>query len=129
MQRDNLAPKGVWDASRFHFSQAVRVREAKDLLMISGQVGITEDFKVVEGIEAQARLALENMRRIIIEAGGTMNNIIKLTAYFRDVSQLEAFEKVLTEFFKEGYPAQTALEIKALALPELLIEIEAIAAL
>jgi enamine deaminase RidA (YjgF/YER057c/UK114 family) len=130
MKREVLAPKGLWDSTKYHFSQAIRVREFKDIIMISGQTGITEDFQIVEGLEAQATLSLDCIKKIITEAGGTMENIVKLNVYFLDVSQLSVFEKALAVHFPNGkYPAQTAIEVKALALPPLLIEIEAMVAL
>lgn len=129
MRREVMVPKGLWNSAQFHFSHAVRARELKDLLVISGQVGIDEQTRVVEGFDAQCRLAFQSIARIVEQAGGTMANIIKVNAYFCDISKLPDYEKVLAEYFPDGaYPAQTVIEVKSLALPNLLLEIEALAA-
>lgn len=130
MHREVMIPKGLWDASQFHFSHAVRVRDFKDLLLISGQVGIGETGQVVDGFAAQCRLAFQSIEKIVTQAGGSMANIIKINAYFRDVTKLGEYEKVLADYYPAGaFPAATVIEVKSLALPSLLLEIEALAAL
>jgi 2-iminobutanoate/2-iminopropanoate deaminase len=130
MNREVLRPEGLWDSTKYHFSHAVRIRDFKDLLLISGQTGITNDLKVVQGIDEQIKLSLNYIKRIIEQSGGKMDNIVKLNVYFRDVGHLPRFEQALSEHFPDGgYPAQTVVEVKALALPELLIEVEAMVAL
>ena len=106
------------------FSQAIRVG---DQLWISGQVGIDDDFKVKEGLESQTRQAFENLEQVIHEAGGALVDVVELVTYHKNISDMPVFAKVKSEFFPNDYPAWTALEVSALVMPELLVEIRATA--
>jgi 2-iminobutanoate/2-iminopropanoate deaminase len=129
MQIDRLTPPNVWDSKPYRFSQAIRVRQCQELLFIAGQAGMDEQGRIVEGLEAQIRLSFDNIRRVVADAGGSMANIVRLTAYFRDMRALEPYTKILGEVFSDNFPAATVVEVKALALEPLLVEIDAIAAL
>jgi enamine deaminase RidA (YjgF/YER057c/UK114 family) len=129
MQKEVLSPNTVWDSSRYNFSQAIRVRQPNEFLVIAGQSGINAQGKIVEGIEAQIRLSFENIRRIVTAAGGSMANIVKLNAYFLDIGALPLYTNILGEFFTDGFPAATVVEVQRLALPGLLFEVEATAVL
>ena len=129
MERDTLTPEGVWDSSPYRFSQAIRVRNFQEILFIAGQVGMDEQGRIAEGVEAQIRQAFENIQRIVISAGGTVENIVKLNGYVRDVSALGPYTEILGEVFQGSFPAATVVEVKSLALEPLLVEIEAIAVL
>jgi enamine deaminase RidA (YjgF/YER057c/UK114 family) len=106
------------------FSQAVRVG---NIVWISGQVGIDESFKICEGIEDQARRAFGNLSRVIREAGGSLADIVELVTYHTSMADMKAFAKVKAEFIPEDYPAWTAVGIRELVLPGLLVEIRATA--
>jgi len=115
--------EGMYDS--WHFSQAVR---AGDLVWVSGQVGIDENG-IGNGIEAQARAAFRNLVRVLAAAGASLRDVVELVTYHRAMQEMAAFAKVKDEFFPEDYPAWTAVGVTALALPELLIEIRATAAI
>jgi enamine deaminase RidA (YjgF/YER057c/UK114 family) len=104
------------------FSQAVRVG---DTVWVSGQVGVDETFNIAEGIEAQAILAFQNLRRIVEAAGGSMGDIVELVTYHKSMKEIGAFSKVKAEFIPKDYPAWTAVGISELVLPGLLVEIRA----
>ncbi len=130
MELQSMAPPNVWDSTPYRFSQGIRVRQCQDLLFLAGQTGMDEQGRIADGLETQIRLSFENLRRVLASAGGTMANVVKLTAYFRDVdAALEIYMKVHGEFFTGGFPASTVIEVQRLALAPLLVEIEAIAAL
>ena len=130
MERIILTPQGVWDSSPYRFSQAIRVRNFQEVLFIAGQVGMDEQGRIPEGVEAQIRQAFQNIHRIVTSAGGSMQNVVKLNGYFRDLSALDPYTEVLGELFpKGGFPAATVVEVQSLALEPLLVEIEAIAVL
>lgn len=109
----------------WHFSQAVR---AGNLVWVSGQVGIDEKG-IGAGIEAQARTAFRNLARVLDAAGASLRDVVELVTYHRAMQDMAAFAKVKDEFYPEDYPAWTAVGVTALALPELLIEIRATAAI
>jgi enamine deaminase RidA (YjgF/YER057c/UK114 family) len=106
------------------FSQAVQVG---GMIWISGQVGINEKFEMAEGIEAQARQAFVNLEQVLNEAGGSLEDIVELVTYHISMSDMRKFSKVKSEFIPNNYPAWTAVGIKELVLPGLLVEIKATA--
>lgn len=126
-----VSPVSVWDPGAQLLSQCIAVRNASTTLYLSGQTAITADgeFAGIGDVEAQIRLAFENIRLIVDAAGGTLENVVKLTVYFVDIAHLDTYTAVLGELFPETRPAQTVVEVVRLAMPELLIEIDAVAAL
>jgi enamine deaminase RidA (YjgF/YER057c/UK114 family) len=115
---------------KFGFSHAWRVDGAKSVIFLAGQGPVTPDGQVLDGdFEAQARLTFENMRTVLAQSGATFDSVVKLTAYFTDISKLRDYAKVRNEFIVSNAPASTALEVSSLALPGMTIEVEAIAVL
>ncbi|CAG0978230.1 2-aminomuconate deaminase [Myxococcaceae bacterium] len=124
MKRRLINPPGtemVYQA--WHFSQAVRVG---DTIHVSGQVGADEKG-VAEGIEAQARVALSNLSRVLEAAGATLADVVELTTFHVDMAEVMAFGKVKDEFFPKNYPAWTAVGTSGLVLPNLRVEVRATA--
>jgi enamine deaminase RidA (YjgF/YER057c/UK114 family) len=109
---------------RMKFSQATRVGE---MVWVSGQVGMDEKGVVGEGIDAQARLAFKNLEHVLAETGATLADIVELMTFHTSMSDMRGFSKVKAEFIPENYPAWTAIEVKGLVMPQLLVEIKAIA--
>lgn len=117
------------NAGRLSFSSAVRVG---DTLYISGQLARDASQQLVGkgDIRAQTRQVLENLKAIVERAGGSMNDIVKVTVYVKDMSEFRAIHDVRLEFFDEAHlPASTMVEIAGFTLPDALIEIEAVAVL
>jgi reactive intermediate/imine deaminase len=78
-------------------------------------------------IRVQTRQVLENVKAVLEAAGATMDDIVKVTVFVIDVTQLAAIHEVRAEYFKRDYPASTLVEVNSLVSPDLMIEIEAIA--
>jgi enamine deaminase RidA (YjgF/YER057c/UK114 family) len=109
----------------FHFSQANRVG---DTIWVSGQVGIDDEMKPASGMAAQARLAFGNLKRTLAAAGATLGDVVELTTFHIDLrGELEEFANVKDEYIPRNYPAWTAVGVTQLALPELRVEIRAVA--
>ena len=104
------------------FSQAVR---SGNMIWVSGQVGMDRSWKMGEGIEAQARLAFQNLARVLSHAGASLEDIVELTTFHTSMTDMAAFSKVKSEFITGNYPAWTAVGVKELVLPGLLVEIRA----
>ena len=126
---DFLNPEGLFKPTTF--TQVV-VAKGERMVFISGQTARTADSKVV-GIgntKAQAEQAMKNLKIAIEAAGGTMDDIAKITTY---IVGLRPDDRVwIGELVKKSFtrpPAHTLLGISDLATPELLVEIEAIAVL
>lgn len=110
------------------YSQGVEVVSPQRLLFISGQVGVRHDGSVAEGIAGQTQVALENLRAVLAEAGMEVSDIVKSTIYLTDESLFAGFAEAGASFTSSPPPATTLIYVKALASPELLVEVEAIAA-
>jgi 2-iminobutanoate/2-iminopropanoate deaminase len=111
------------------YSQAVRVTRAQTLLFLSGQVAYTRDGGVAcpGDFKGQARGAYQAIKALVESQGGSMANVVKLTTYVTDMKHRADLGAVREEFFGKKGPASTLVEISALAFPEIMVEIEAIA--
>jgi 2-iminobutanoate/2-iminopropanoate deaminase len=110
------------------FSQAV-VAEAGRTVFISGQVALDGEGVAVGGADAakQAERCLECIDQALKAAGATREDVAKVTVYLVNIGDRAAVAEVRSRFFKAHRPAATLVEVSALAMPELLVEIEAIA--
>ena len=113
------------------YSQGVKVTQAQTILFLSGQVAYTREGRVAfpGDFKAQARGTYQAIKALLESQGGTMANVIKLTTFVTDMKYRPDLAAVREEFFGKKGPASTLVEVSALAFPELMVEIEAIAAL
>ena len=112
------------------YSHALIV-EAGRLLFISGQGPVDAQGNVV-GIgdpHAQVRQVFANLGALVEAAGGTLADIVELTAYLRDMRYRTIITEVRQELLRTPYPTATMFEINKLAFDEWLVEISAVAAL
>lgn len=106
------------------YSQGVR---AGCLLYVSGQIPIDPATgQLVAGFEEASRRALENVKAIVEAAGGSLDRVIKVTVYIRDISRFSDFNKIYAEYFKNVKPARAVVEVSGLPLNAPL-EVEAVA--
>ena len=107
------------------YSQA---NQLGNLIVTSGQLPIdmaTDAFP--EGIEAQTKASLENVKSILEKAGSSMDKVIKTTVFLKNMNDFGAMNGVYATFFTEGnYPSRSAIEVARLP-KDALVEIEAIA--
>ena len=108
----------------WQFSQGVRVG---DTVWAAGQIGIGPDGKFGDTVEEQARLAFQNLSRVLEEEGGSMADVVELVTYHISMDDLEKFAAVKAEFITRDFPPWTVVGVAALALPELLVEVKATA--
>ena len=110
----------------FRLSQGVRVG---NLLFVSGQAAIAEDGSVVGAgdFDAQAEQTFLNLRRVLEAGGSSLDRVVKVTIYLTDMSNFPKIVELRGRWFRPPWPADTIVEVSALALPELEIEIEAVA--
>ena len=111
------------------YTQAIKVHQAQTLLFLSGQIAYTpEGGAAFPGdFTAQARGAYQAIKQLVESQGGTMANVVKLTTFVTDMKYRPELGVVRQEFFGAKGPASTLVEVSALAFPDLLVEIEAIA--
>ena len=122
----HLAPPGVAPANGYTHVVVGTGR----LVSISGQVAFDESGQLVgrDDPEAQARQIFENLRRCLAAAGATFEDVVKLTYFVTDIASLNAVRRVRDTFVDTSRPpASSAVQVAGLILPELLMEIEALA--
>ena len=107
------------------------VARAGNTLYISGQVAKDIEGQLVGkgDFETQVRQVFTNLKNILDEVGGSVHNIAKMTTFLTHYNYIETYRSVRDEFFQEPYPANTLLFVESLALPDFMVEIEAIAVL
>ncbi|MFD5073294.1 RidA family protein [Streptomyces sp. NPDC058371] len=122
------APDGVAPAAAYTHV----VMGTGRFVAVSGQLPLDEDGKLVgEGDPAaQARQVFENLRRCLAAAGGTFDDVVKLTFFVTDMAHLPAIRAARDAHLSaDRLPAASAVQVAALVRPEFLMEIEAYAVL
>jgi enamine deaminase RidA (YjgF/YER057c/UK114 family) len=109
---------GTWSNCRVHGNQVfVAGMTAGD-----GQGGVLGDGTMY----SQAKETFTKIRHLIEAAGGTMNDIVRVDIYVTDIKQREEVWRARREFFTGDFPVSTLVEVRALATPQLLVEVNAI---
>ena len=100
-----------------------------NLLFLSGQAAIDEQGEVigVGDFDAQLVQTMANIDRLLAAGGSDRSRIVKVTIYMTDMANFPAIVEARRKYFTPPYPADTIVEVKSLALPELMIEIDVIA--
>jgi enamine deaminase RidA (YjgF/YER057c/UK114 family) len=124
---EKFGAPGVFEPATY--SQGVKVSQAQTILFLSGQVAYAPDGGVAcrGDFKGQARGAYEAIKALVESQGGTMENVIKITTYVTDLRYRLDLAPIREEFLGKKGPASTLVEISALAHPDWMIEIEAIA--
>jgi 2-iminobutanoate/2-iminopropanoate deaminase len=116
------APKAIGP-----YSQAIRTR---DLVFTAGQLGLDPATMelVQDGIEAQTRQALTNLKHVLEIADSGLNYVVKTTVFLLDMRDFANMNGVYAEFFPENPPARSTVQVAALPKGGL-VEIECVALL
>jgi 2-iminobutanoate/2-iminopropanoate deaminase len=119
--------KDVFDPAAY--SQAVKVTGAQTLLFLSGQVAYDAKGNPAHrgDIVGQAREVFRAIKAQVEAGGGTLANVVKLNTYLTDIRHRADLVPIREEFFGKKLPASTLVGVAALAHPDWLIEVEAIA--
>lgn len=110
------------------YTHGVEVGPGARWLQISGQIGVTPAGKVAGGIKGQCDRAFRNLLAVLAEAGMDAGDIVKITVYLTGTEHIPAYRVARDKHLGRARPASTLLIISGLALPDLLVEIEAVAA-
>ena len=105
--------------------------KAGNTLYIAGQIAKDIHGNLVGkgDFEKQVRQVYENLKNILEEAEGSLQNIVKMTTFLIHYSYIETYRSVRNEYFPEPCPPNTLLIVESLALPDYMIEVEAVAIL
>lgn len=95
------------------YSQAA---QAGNLVFLSGQIPLVPDTMeiVAEDFEARARQVFSNLEAVAKAAGGTLDNVVKITVFLTDLDNFATVNAVMEDFFGEPYPARAAVGVAAL---------------
>ncbi|MEQ9356189.1 RidA family protein [Coleofasciculus chthonoplastes] len=132
--REVIIPTGMeilYD--KYHYCPGIRIGNT---VYVSGQVGRDEKLQVVEGIEKQFVQAFENVKKVLLTAGVTFDNVVELVTYHVTnpdlitaseplmIPHLSLFMEVKDRYFIEKYPTWTKVGVTALSDPGLIVEIK-----
>ena len=111
-----------------HYTDAV---EAGGFLYISGMLPVTADGELVGtgDVIRQSEQVLDNVGAVLQAAGATFGDVVRVGLYVRDMADRELINTVRRRYFGDARPASTLVEVSALANPDALVEIEAVALL
>ncbi len=100
-----------------------------ELLFLSGQASIGKDGSIVGvgDIDAQIAQTFANIETVLAAAGSDLSRVVKVTIYLTDMGNFPKILEARKRYFTPPYPADTTVEVKGLALPELMVEIDVIA--
>lgn len=123
-------PKGVALPLKPHYSNCVRV-ESGPLLFIAGQISTNEGGEVVGkgDLRVQTTQVLENIKAILASHGAELADVINVTVYVTDIRAFHDVADIRLKYFPKDGPASAIVEVANLALPDLMIEIAAVAAI
>jgi len=111
------------------YSHAVTVPQGYEWLYVSGQVGCDLERRIPDSFEAQAELTWRNVIEVVKAAGYTVQDLVKVTTLLTRAGDVPASRQIRDRMLGAGVePASTLMVVTGLAAPQLLIEVEAVAA-
>lgn len=111
MQRQALhsdaAPKAIGP-----YSQAIRTG---DTVWLSGQIGLDPATgQLVDGLEAQAHRVFQNLRAVCAAAGGSLDDLVKVTLLLADIGDFAKVNEIMATYFSAPHPARATYQVAAL---------------
>ena len=127
MARKTIQPKALNDP-RPRYSQGI-LNEGGKLLFVAGQTASDQAGNVVGkgDIRAQTQQVFANLKAVLEEAGGTLDDLVMTTTYITDREYREGYNEVRRGLYKKDPPTSTLVIVKGLAHPDYLIEIAGVA--
>jgi enamine deaminase RidA (YjgF/YER057c/UK114 family) len=124
---EKYCAKGIFDPPSY--SQGIKVSGAQNILFIAGQVAYDDKGNPAHrgDFAAQARAVFQAVKAQVEAGGGTMQSIVKINTYLTDIRHRADLVPIREEFLGKKGPASTLVAVAALAQPDWLIEVEAIA--
>ncbi len=111
------------------FSHVGEIGPNARLFHLAGQTGTAPDGTIGEGIEEQTALVYRNITTVLNECGMGLENLVKVTIFLTSPDYIDAWRAGQQDAFGDVIPASTLLIVSRLARPELLVEVEAVAAM
>ncbi|MEO5321984.1 RidA family protein [Mesorhizobium sp. CC13] len=99
-----------------------------DFVLVSGQVALKDrQIVCVDDPAGQTEQVFRNIEAVLAEAGLTLGHVVSLRCYLSSAAAYQAYAAVKNRIFADNPPAATAMVVTALVLPEILVEVEAVA--
>lgn len=129
MTREILKPNDSWDSSQYSYSQGIAVESPKKIVFVAGQVSLDKQGNLVakDDIDRQTEQAFRNVELVLREAGCSFDDIVKLTVYLKREEDFFKVTEARKKILGKNFPASTLVQVRSLAYPDLLVEVEAIA--
>ena len=123
-----IRPGYIDELANTHLTAGVR---SGDLIFVSGQLSTDDNFNLVAkgDMAGQARQVFDNINQVLMEAGGTLQDVVALQLFVTDMGGREAITPVRREYFGNPPPVSTLVQVRKLAIEGALLEVNAIAAL
>ena len=119
--------KGTAEDDR-SYSPAVKVTGGTTIFLAGVGATTDETGKSLAGdFEGQVRATFERIRSTLAKAGGTLDDIVTMTVFIKDMQYGTRFTQIRREYFKEGFPCSALIGIDSLARAEMMVEVQAIA--
>ncbi len=119
--------KGTAEEERA-YSPAIKVTGGTTIYLAGVGATTDENGKSLGGdFDGQVRSSFERIRVNLARAGGTLDDIVTMTVFIRDMQYGTHFTQIRRELFSHGYPCSALIGIDSLARPEMMVEIQAIA--
>jgi 2-iminobutanoate/2-iminopropanoate deaminase len=133
INRRNIQPEALHQRKvddRVLYSHVVSI-EPKRLVFVSGQLARNKDGQIIGAgdMRSQLRQALENIKAALEAAGASLEDIVRTNTYVTDIDEYFKHVDVRMEYYSHAMPTSTTVEVRRLSQPELMVEIDAIAAL
>jgi reactive intermediate/imine deaminase len=112
------------------YTHVVEVAGPVKMIYIAGQVALDKGGAVVGAgdMRAQAEQVFRNLSAALAAAGARFEDVVKMNVYLTDIAQAPAVREIRARYFGATTPASTLVQVAALARPELMLEVEVVAA-
>lgn len=126
MKKQRIVSEHVAEPKPRLWSNCVRVGDA---VYVSGMTARAKDGETLLGDDEyeQSKVVFDKIEKLVEAAGGTMNDVVKMTIFVTNIAKNTEVWRARSEFFSGDFPACSLVEVSNLAKPEILVEIEAIA--
>src|SRR5690625_1436143 len=106
---------------------SIDISESTRMIYISGQLAFNEEGKLIGkgDISLQTEQCIKNIIVALEEFDGSIDDVVQVTVYVKEMTNLAGIHKVRLEYFNKPYPTSTLIQISDFAFPDALIEIEA----
>ena len=125
MKRERIDPNWAW-TKKFNFWVGWKLG---DTVQLSGLVAFDSEGTVIgkDDVYAQSIQTFQNIEAALKSGGAKITDVMKITRYLTDMSNYPEFSRARAEIFPDGVPSSSTVVSPALIMPDLLVEIEAMA--